>query len=183
MAEVKILVQGYASDDGPEAKACSTITLVKDKDVVMVVDPGTVESQEVIETALEKEGLIAEDINWVCITHSHIDHYRNIGMFKKAKALEYFGIWDKDNDAQEWSEQFTNDIRIKKTPGHSYDSITLFVTTPNGVIAICGDVFWKKNYPEIDPYASDPEELENSRRKVLEMADFVVPGHGEMFKT
>ena len=127
------------------------------------------------------EGLSINDVNIVCITHSHIDHYRNIGMLPGAKTLEYWGLWDK-NTVDDWKEQFTEDIKIVKTPGHSYDSITLFIKTNQGVIAICCDVFWKKNFPEDDPYASDKEKLQESRKKILKMANCVIPGHGKMFK-
>jgi glyoxylase-like metal-dependent hydrolase (beta-lactamase superfamily II) len=139
------------------------------------------EDQKILIDKLKEESLNVDAINVVCITHSHIDHYRNIGMFPKAKTLEYWGLWDR-NTVENWPEQFTDDILIVKTPGHSYDSITLFVKTSKGIIAICGDVFWKENFPEDDPYASDKEKLRESRKKILEIADYVVPGHGKMYK-
>lgn len=58
----------------------------------------------------------------------------------------------------------------------------MFVKTDKGIVAICGDVFWKENFPEDDPYASDKEKLKESRKKVLEIADWVIPGHGKIFK-
>lgn len=181
MAEVKVLIKGYTSADA-EGRTCSTISLIKDENVVMIIDPGTARSQDVIIEALKKEGVAISDINFVFITHSHIDHYRNIGMFSKAKTLEYFGIWDEDKDGVDWKEEFTPNIRIIKTPGHNYDGLTLLVKTEKGIIAICGDVFWKEDFPEDDPYASAPEKLKESRKKVLEMADWIIPGHGPMFK-
>lgn len=181
MAEVKVLVKGYTSADS-EGRACSTVSLIRDKNIIMVCDPGTVKNQEVIKQALAKENLRIEDVNFVFITHSHIDHYRNIGMFPKAKTLEYFGIWDEDKDGIDWEEQFTENIRIIKTPGHNYDGLTLLVKTKQGVIAVCGDVFWKENFPDEDPYASDSKKLKESRKFVLKEADFIVPGHGDIFK-
>ncbi|MFA5188993.1 MAG: MBL fold metallo-hydrolase [Patescibacteria group bacterium] len=184
MAEVKILIEGFTTADSKEQgeeKTSPTITLVRDGDIIMIVDPGVVESQDLIIEKLKKEGLSVNDINFVCLTHSHIDHFRNIGMFPEAKTLEYFGLWDK-NTVEDWQEQFSQDIKIIKTPGHNYDSITLLVKTEIGIIAICGDVFWKENYPETDPYATDNDKLAESRRKVLELANYVIPGHGKMFK-
>lgn len=185
-AKVKILVEGYTNADskaesGGDEKTCATISLIKDGNLVIVVDPGVLEAQQVLIDALQKEGLGVNDVNMVCITHSHIDHYRNIGMFENAKTLEYFGVWNK-NASEDWHEQFTPNIQILKTPGHDYTSLTLFVKTEDGVVAICGDVFWKENYPEVDEYATNPKELENSRRIVLEMANFIIPGHAGMFK-
>jgi glyoxylase-like metal-dependent hydrolase (beta-lactamase superfamily II) len=181
MAEVKILIEGYTGADSGEEKTCATISLVKDKDIVMVVDPGVLESQEMLVSALKKEELNIDDVNIVCLTHSHIDHYRNIGMFPKAKTLEFYGLWDK-NTVEDWDEQFTDDIKIIKTPGHNSTSITLLVKTEKGTIAICGDVFWKKNYPEKDIYADDFEKLKESRKKVLASADWIIPGHSGMYK-
>lgn len=185
MAKVKILIEGYTNadtKDSGEETTCPTITLVKDEDIVMVVDPGVLEDQKILIDKLKGEGLTIDDVDIVCITHSHIDHYRNIGMFPKAKTLEYYGLWDK-NTVADWSEDFTNDIKIIKTPGHSDNSITLLVKTDKGIVAICGDVFWKENLPEKDEYANDQEKLEESRKKVLASADWVIPGHGGMFKT
>jgi len=183
MAEVKILVSGYTNADSAtegDEKTCATITLVRDKNTVMVCDPGVLDNQQILIDALKKEGLTIDNVNYVFITHSHIDHYRNIGMFPNAKTLEYFGIWDGGR-VEDWKENFTEDIKIVKTPGHNYDGLTLLVKTEKGIIAICGDVFWKENYPENDIYASDPEKLQESRQKVLQLADFIIPGHAGMY--
>lgn len=185
MAEVKILVQGYTNADtkseDDKEKTCATISLVRDKDLVMVVDPGLLESQSILVNSLQKEGLATGDVNVVFITHSHLDHYRNIGMFKDAKTLEYFGLWDK-NTVEDRKEQVTDDIKVIETPGHSTDGLSLVVNTPHGKVVICGDVFWKENEPEEDPYASDSKKLQESRKKILEIADYIIPGHGGMFK-
>ncbi|MDP3245246.1 MAG: MBL fold metallo-hydrolase [bacterium] len=180
MATIKILLEGYLEEERGGTRP--TVTLVKDKDVVMVVDPGTMESQDILLHALKENGLTKEDINVVCITHSHIDHYKNIGMFPRAKALDFWGLWDGDQD-EELKENFTDDIRIIKTPGHDKTGITLLVTTDKGTVAICGDVFWKKDFPEDDPYADDKEKLEQSRHLILKSADYIIPGHGEMFRS
>ena len=192
-AEVKILVEGYTNADSVaetgEEKTQPTITLVRDRDLVMVVDPGIMESQQVLIDALARENLTVQDVNVVCITHSHFDHYRNIGMFPNAKTLEYYGLWHNDT-VDEWDENFTPNIQVLHTPGHDYTSLTLFVTTgPNsgypGVVAICGDVFWKENYPRDphnDAFASNPKRLKESREMVIKMADWIIPGHGPMYK-
>lgn len=177
MAEVKILIEGDTATD------TATITLIKDGDNNIIVDPGILKSQKILVDKLKEEGLSVSDIDIVFITHSHIDHYRNIGMFPEAKTLEYFGLWDK-NTVQDWREQFSEDIKIIKTPGHNYDGLTFLVKTDDGVVAICGDVFWKKNFPELedDVYATDKEKLKESRKIVLESADWVIPGHAGMYR-
>ncbi len=187
-AQVKVLVEGFTDADSKAEsggeRTCATISLVRDGDLIMVVDPGVLESQQILIDALQKEGLNIGDVNMVCITHSHIDHYGNVGMFPNAKILEYFGLWDK-GACEDWQEQFTPNIQILRTPGHDYTGITLFVTTEKGVVAVCGDVFWKENYPEYprdDAFASDHEKLERSRESVLKMADWIIPGHAGMHR-
>jgi len=187
-AEVKILIEGCSNYDsvaetGAE-KTRPTITLVRDGDLIMLVDPGILESQQVLIDALQKENLTVNDVNTICVTHSHFDHYRNVGMFPDAKTLEYFSLWNKET-VEKWSENFTPNIRVLHTPGHDYTGITLFVTTSDGIVAICGDVFWRENYP-LDPhddaFASNPEKLKESRAMILQTADWIIPGHGPMYK-
>jgi len=187
-AEVKVLLEGFTNSEsvieGGEERTQPTITLVRDGDLIMVVDPGILDNQQLLIDALKREKLTVDDVNFVCITHSHIDHYRNIGMFPKAKTVEYYGLWDK-NTVETWSENLTSHIRLSHTPGHDYSGITLFVSTSEGVVAICGDVFWRENYPrdpKDDAFASNPDRLEESREMVLKTADWVVPGHGPMYK-
>ncbi|OGN29919.1 MAG: hypothetical protein A3A33_01185 [Candidatus Yanofskybacteria bacterium RIFCSPLOWO2_01_FULL_49_25] len=187
MATVKILIEGYTNADSiatgtADEKTCPTVTLVRDGGIVMVCDPGVLDDQQMLVDALKKEGLTVADVTHVFITHSHIDHYRNIGMFPKAKTLEYWGIWD-GGSCVAWNEQFTKDIKIIKTPGHNYDGLTLLVANAQGTIAICGDVFWKENAPTPDPYASDLKLLDQSRQTVLRSANFIIPGHAGMYKT
>ncbi|MFA6190169.1 MAG: MBL fold metallo-hydrolase [Candidatus Staskawiczbacteria bacterium] len=189
VAQVKILLEGYTNagseGDTGEEKTQPTITLVRDGDIVMVVDPGVLESQQLLIDALNKENLSVKDVNVVCITHSHIDHYRNIGMFPDAKTLEYFALWNK-NTSEDWSENFTDNIKILRTPGHDYTGITLLVNTEQGKVAICGDVFWKEDFPKDphdDAYASNPVKLKESRDMILKIADFIIPGHGTMYKS
>jgi len=192
-AEVKILVKGFTNadsiDETGEEKTQATVTLIKEGDFIMVVDPGILESQQVLVDALKREGLTIDDVDVVCVTHSHIDHYRNVGMFPEAKVLDYFGLWEK-NTVEKWQEQLSENIQILRTPGHDNTDITIFVTTnPDceypGVIAICGDVFWKNNFPR-DPaediYALNPIELGHSREMVLKTADWIIPGHGDIYK-
>ena len=184
-ASVKILITGYTTADtknSGEEKTCPTITLVRDGDLNIIVDPGVLDNQQILVDSLQAEGLGLSDINLVFITHSHLDHYRNIGLFKDAKTLEYWGIWE-GGKCENWPEQLTANIKIIKTPGHSADSLTLLVKTAAGTVAICGDVFWKENYPPQDAYASEPAKLLESRKKVLLAADLIIPGHGQMFRS
>jgi glyoxylase-like metal-dependent hydrolase (beta-lactamase superfamily II) len=172
MAEVKVLIEGNFG---------STVSLVRDKTLVMIVDPGLVKDPKVIVRRLKKENLSVNDVNVVCVTHAHMDHYRNVGMFPRAKALDYWGMWLKDG-LKECKSRLTENIRIMKTPGHTDDGISVIVKTEMGVVAICGDVFWEENASLSDSYCGDNGKLKESRKRVLKVADYIITGHGKMFK-
>jgi glyoxylase-like metal-dependent hydrolase (beta-lactamase superfamily II) len=180
MAEVKILIEGYASVDSG-GHSCSTVSLVQDKGLNIIVDPGTLADQKILIDKLKEVGLGINDIDVVYLTHSHMDHCRNIGMFPQAKSLDSWGWWQGDVYS-DYQDSVTDDIEVIETPGHSYDSSTLLVKTKDDTVAICGDVFWKENFPQDDPFASDKKKLKESRKKVLAVADYIIPGHGKMFK-
>jgi glyoxylase-like metal-dependent hydrolase (beta-lactamase superfamily II) len=181
--DVEILLKGYYTLDESGGRVCSTVTLVQDNDLNIIVDPGTLSSPQVLFQELNKRNLVPDDIDIVFITHSHIDHFKNVGLFTRARILDYWGWWDGDL----WSKAdgiINSNIQVLNTPGHSYDSITLQVKTGEGVIAICGDVFWDKDfpkYPRDDPYAQDAALLEESRKKLVGTADYIIPGHGDRF--
>jgi len=188
MATVKIIIRGSRDRDyansvkrAEKSDACVT-TLIRDGKSIIVVDPGIMDSQQILIDALKAEDLTVDQVTHVFITHSHLDHYRNVGMFPATtKVVEYWGEWTGEHFEKQ-DEQFSDDIKIINTPGHSYDSLTFLVSTSDGVVAIAGDVFWKENYPEIDPYASDLDLLKKTREHVLKNADFIIPGHGKMYK-
>jgi glyoxylase-like metal-dependent hydrolase (beta-lactamase superfamily II) len=185
MAEVKILIQGFTNEDsladGGEEHTCPTMTLVRSENEVIVCDPGVIDKPEKIKNALNENGLSIDQVTTVFITHSHIDHYRNIGIFPRAKTLEYYGLWEGDTVA-DWNEQFTSEVKILKTPGHNATGLSLLVDIGEGKVAIVGDVFWKENKPDTDPYADNLPALEQSRKLICATADFIIPGHGPMYR-
>lgn len=186
-AEVKIIHEGWINADcvkaGKEPTTSPTITLIKDGPIVVVVDPGVLPSQQVLIDALKREGLEIKDITHVFVTHSHIDHYRNVGLFPEtAIVVEHFGQWQEGRDSDLKIGRFSKNIEVIATPGHNYDALSFLVDTKQGKIAVVGDVWWKENYPKKDPYATDLDELAKSRKKILEIADYIIPGHGKMYR-
>jgi glyoxylase-like metal-dependent hydrolase (beta-lactamase superfamily II) len=48
---------------------------------------------------------------------------------------------------------------------------------------VCTHAWWRADRtPHVDPDADDQAALEASRRRILEVADLVVPGHDEPFR-
>lgn len=180
-AQIKILYEGYLSND-TEGHTAPTIVLVQDENLNIIVDPGVLLDQQILVDKLKDEGLTPDDIDLVFITHSHLDHYRNIGMFSCAKSIASNCLWSTDTEKL-LPKNISKNIKLLKTPGHSNDSLSMLVQTENGLVAICGDVFWKEDFPQLknDPYATNRNELVKSRAHVLKLADYIIPGHGPMY--
>jgi len=191
MTEVKVLVEGYVREEDDFLVASPTTTLIKDKDLNILVDPGANEKKLV--ESLKKEGLKPEDIDVVFLTHYHLDHTLNIRLFPGKDIYDGSVIYSDDKE-KEYSGNIPNtNIKVIPTPGHSDEHCSLLVKTGKGKIVIAADVFWWKDTEEQkidekslinheDDYANDKEELIKSRRKLLEIADYIIPGHGKMFK-
>ena len=186
MAEVKVIVEGFINADcrakGLPEKTRTTSTLVTDGELKILADPGIYDDPAVLIDALKAEGLTPDKITHIFLTHSHIDHYYSVALFPKAKVLEFYALWQGAEDMDR-PNSLSPDISLIESPGHSINSLTMLVDTPSGKVAIAGDVWWKENYPDNDPYADDMQQLLKTRVTVLKLADYIIPGHGKMFKS
>jgi len=188
MTQIKALIEGWTNADceklGQKPTTACTISLIRDKGIIALVDPGELPSQQVLIDALKRENLTKEDITHIFQTHYHVDHTRNTGLFpENVKVVNEFGVWQEGADEDlEFPNNYSENIKIILTPGHSHDGLSFAVKTDRGLVVICGDVFWKKDFPKFDQYAADMTELEKSRKKVLQIADYIIPGHGNIFK-
>jgi len=193
MAKIKILVEGYVKEIDGEEFASSTVTLIQDADLNIVVDPGM--DRKLLVSALDKENLSLNQIDYVILTHTHLDHSLLAGIFENAKILDNNDIYSFDGKIGEHEGKVPNtEIQIIKTPGHDQFHCSVLVNTEDlGRIIIAGDVFWwadnesqktdKQSLLEHkDPYVKDAQALKESRDKILELADYIIPGHGKMFK-
>ena len=195
MAEVQILVTGYVKEgEGPEENIPAfleghgalfvqpSVSLVRDGDILLMVDPGILRDVGSLHRALQSHDLTADDITHVFVTHQHIDHTRNVGLFKNAKVYDYASVYDGEH----WGRhadgfQISPAIRIIQTPGHTDECASLVVQTDDGVVVMTHVWWFSDRTPDQDPLADDQDRLNASRRRILELADKVIPGHGEPF--
>jgi glyoxylase-like metal-dependent hydrolase (beta-lactamase superfamily II) len=193
MAKVKILIEGYVREENGTEFASSTTTLIQEVDLNIIVDPGM--NRELLSEALRKENLSPDEINYVILTHYHLDHSLLAGVFEKAKILDDSDIYSWDGKIESHGGKVPGtDIKIIKTPGHDMFHCSVLVLTEDlGKVVIVGDVFWWRDNEKQktdkeslinhkDPYVKNEEALINSRKKVLDIADYIIPGHGKMFK-
>lgn len=199
MVEVKILVEGIHEpiEDGRVKIGCTT-TLIKSNNNI-IVDPGAIINKEKLIESLKNEGLRPEDIEFVILTHLHIDHTFNTSLFENAKVFmrfrgetNYPGQFQKINEGylkrfDILNEPIVEGVKIIETPGHTSDSITILVNTDEGILAVTGDAIGSEEWVNMDKKPDpnvfyDIEKYDISRKRILEIADYIIPGHGKMFK-
>jgi len=191
MAEVKVLIEGYAKEIKDGWLASSAVTLIEDNDKKIIVDPGC--NRPKLLDELKNNNLTPADIDFILLTHHHTDHILLTAIFENAKVLNDTELYENDKIIEHENIIPGTDLKIIPTPGHDPFHCALIVPTKNGTYVVAGDVFWwmddeeqKTDYESLinhpDPYVKDKKALEKSRKKILELADFIIPGHGKMFK-
>jgi glyoxylase-like metal-dependent hydrolase (beta-lactamase superfamily II) len=176
-----LLHTGYVRDDG----VAGTVSLIEDGAALIVVDPGMVADRSQILDPLRALGHAPEAVTHVVITHHHPDHTLNIALFPDAEVVDFWARYRGDQwlDHAGDGEAISEHVRLLLTPGHTDEDLTVLVETDAGVVA-CTHAWWHEDMsPEVDPLADDQEALEASRRRILDVADTVVPGHGAPFRT
>lgn len=192
MANIKVLIEGYAKKLENGWVASSTVCLITSGDKKIITDPGC--NRDKLLAVLKQEGLTTGDINYVFLSHCHPDHTLLAGIFQNAKAVTYDSnlVYDNDSLTEFDAHILGDDIEIIQTPGHLLEHISLLVTTAEGKVAIAGDaIFWlddeeqkfsitQKDHSEAK--GMNMETLIESRKKLVQLADYIIPGHGKMFK-
>lgn len=186
--QVEVIKPGYCVQQEPGYfKADGTITLVKGPKNV-VVDTGGPSDREVIISGLELHGLCPSDVHYAICTHGHSDHIGNLNLFPNAMVIVSHDISQGDlyiSHDFDFPYMIDNDLQIISTPGHTEQDVSVIVRTTQGTFAIVGDLFESKNDLEDESIwqslSLNPSQQAISRRTILQMADFIVPGHGEPF--
>jgi len=192
MTRIKVLIEGYAKKLKKGWVASSTTCLVTTEDKKIITDPGC--NRKKLLEALNKEGLTTDDIDYVFLSHCHPDHILLAGIFGKAKFVTFDTnlIYDKDPMLQFDKYVLGKGIEIIETPGHVLEHLSFLVDTLEGRVAIAGDVIWwvegEKQVFDINQKdrsqakGMNIKDLIESRKKILKLADWIIPGHGKMFK-
>lgn len=182
-ATVQILTDGYvrSRDDGEHVGA--TITLITDGDAVIVVDPGLVASRPGLMQALAERGVFADAVTDIVFSHHHPDHTVNAALFPAARIHDHWAIYDGDLwiDRPAEGYQLSPSVQLMATPGHTPEDISTVAATPDGVY-VCTHAWWSADGPAEDPFSPDPAALARSRRRILEVAAVIIPGHGPAFR-
>ncbi len=176
-ARLDVLFTGYAADH-----VAGTVSLVRDGDRVIVVDPGMVPSLAASLDPLESLGIAPLDVTDIVLSHHHPDHTVNIALFGEIPVHDFQAVYQRDRwDAREADGvDLTPSVRLLATPGHTPQDLSVLVGTTENVVVLT-HLWWTGQGPLDDPYAPDADALRNQRERVLALADLVVPGHGPAF--
>ena len=161
----------------------STCTLVRDGDLVAVVDPGLAPSQEAILDPLRVLGIEPDEVTDVVLSHHHPDHTVNVALFPAAAVHDHWAVYRGDQWESRECEgaSLSPSVLLLRTPGHAAEELSTVIGTGEGV-AVATHLWWTAEGPADDPYAPDRETLRASRERVLAIADVVIPGHGPPFR-
>lgn len=192
LASVIFIKPGYARWEGgySSQRACGTITFIK-SNKNCIVDLGIPADKDVILQRLKLNNLEPKEIDTVILTHSDVDHIGNMNLFPDATFIGGNDVIQGDLFKEFFKEKYVVDdnITVIHTPGHDNRSITVLVKTSKGLVAITGDLFeYDRDWVTSDtsqawePWSQDKKQQHKSRVKIWKLADYIVPGHGDIFK-
>lgn len=186
-----ILVEGYARREGRIWFASPTTVLIRDSGKWILVDPGA--NRQLLLQAFARRNLPLEAIDAIFLTHCHLDHLLNIRLFPDKEVYDGY-TRNRDDQIEGYADHIPGTrLQVIPTPGHAPEHCSLLFAPGRENVIIAGDVFWWQTGVEQridresllnleDPYAQDREALRNSREQILALADYIIPGHGKMFK-
>jgi glyoxylase-like metal-dependent hydrolase (beta-lactamase superfamily II) len=174
-----VLVEGYVR----LPQVAGTVTLVRDADRVIVIDPGMVADRQQILDSLRDLGVAPADVTDIVLSHHHLDHTLNVALFPVVPVHDFQSVIDGDRFTRRPADGVAlgPSVRLLATPGHTPQDITTLVGTADDVVALT-HLWWSADGPADDPYTPDRDELRRQRERVLALATVVVPGHGPPFR-
>ena len=189
MVKLDILAVGNLErdDEGNILKADSTSTLIRAGDRIIVVDTSSRYLRPALKGSFRELGVFAKDVDTVVLTHSHSDHTENLDLFPNAKVYLHAGGEEVPFKHETVTEdiEIAEGVRLVHTPGHTPDSMSVFVKADRNYV-VAGDAVplednIRKNVPPRLNY--DPDLAMQSIKSIVRFADVIVPGHGFPFMT
>ncbi|XP_007534912.1 metallo-beta-lactamase domain-containing protein 1 [Erinaceus europaeus] len=156
----------------------------------ILVDTGGPWAREALVGALAEQGVVPGHVTLVVGTHGHSDHIGNLGLFPGAALLVSHdlclpgGRYLPHGLGEGRPLRLAPGLEVWATPGHGGQrDVSLVVAgTGMGTVVVAGDVFERHgDEGSWQALSEDPVAQERSRRRVLGIADVVIPGHGAPF--
>ncbi|KAL5240031.1 hypothetical protein ACI65C_007441 [Semiaphis heraclei] len=194
MYEVEVLFEGYSRPTEGGMLTNCTSTLIKGPKNI-IVDTMTPWDRFKLLNAVEKQGILCEEIDYVISTHGHSDHVGNNNLFLNAKHLVGRCVSHKQmyyDDSKFFNSdgvyEIDKNIQVISTPGHTLADVSVIVQTIKASIGIVGDLFeCEEDIMDetiwLNAGSENPILQKKYRKDILEQVDYIIPGHGPMFAT
>lgn len=211
MNQLDILAIGslVRDENGELLQAHSTSTLIRAGERLIVVDTSSRYMRPAIKTSFKQLGVFMKDVDTVILTHHHGDHVSNYDLFPNAKVLMHScegaecDATKEEDDAtkridksQELDpfkvaimvdsvrEEIAEGVELVYTPGHTWNSMSVFVKGSDRNYIIAGDAIptednFRRNLPPRLNVCKDV--ALKSMKEIKSFADVIVPGHGLPF--
>ncbi|CAO4385471.1 unnamed protein product [Caenorhabditis nigoni] len=195
---VQQLVEGSLKRVQHGMNLTASVSMVYDGGHYIVVDSPSatdVHSKELMLKGIASRNIAPGEIQYVVTTHGHPDHFGQGNFFPNAR--HFFGSYEYSDTNFISTELHTKDImqltanvQLWNTPGHTaQDSLVScpFLSQTNDVFFFSCDLFY--NEEDANEAAGiwfqeawNPIIGKISRNKVICYADYVIPGHGKLFR-
>jgi glyoxylase-like metal-dependent hydrolase (beta-lactamase superfamily II) len=182
---VEVILPGKIVRDGKAIlEAHSTVTLIRAKRNIILVDTSDRSWRQPLLDALDVADVEPSEVTVVISTHLHHDHTGNNDLFREARFLarkeegpgpEYAAVTE-DMDVDQ-------DARLIHLPGHTMGTMGVLVKAER-IYLIAGDALpTRDNYDKWLPpgFHQDREAALRSMELMRDCADVLVPGHGDAF--
>jgi N-acyl homoserine lactone hydrolase len=192
--------------------ALSTIVLVRSRgadggEVRTIIDTGHVGMRRSILEALVKHGVLAEEIDFVFLTHVHWDHVQNIDLFPNARVVLSRTEWStiqgaasRDLMTPGWTKHLIPSERLTTiepgddlipglefiaAPGHTAGCIAVGIQQGEEFAIVTADAIPWAEVARMERSALvffDVEQSQQTIKKLVERADVMYPGHDRPFR-
>lgn len=178
----------------------SNTYIIKDH-INILIDIGSRSLFQNVIREMKKDGIKPEDIQVVCNTHLHVDHYAADADFKKisgarilahplhkkfynetviqtARVFNMQPVEFKEDGMIDEKEFGMGQLQLEiiAAPGHSPDSICFY--SRQAKFMVCGDVIFARNIGRVDLPGGNAEQLKSSIDTLSKFdIDFLCPGH------
>ncbi|VDK64356.1 unnamed protein product [Anisakis simplex] len=184
VASVHQILIGYSNESSSASQdalsASGSVTLIINGNRKILVDCGDPWNGEQLLTELKAYSVSNEDVTDLIITHGHSDHCGNLSLFRKATIYMDHDCARAQSQYTSLEDEFevTENVYVIRTVGHTDHDLSVVVTgTQRG-----WDIFENGLTDQWQANSRYVEKQQQSRERIISMADWIVPGHGEIFK-
>lgn len=202
---VQILLSGASHTTLSGNLTISTVTLIQHRAGPTLIDCGAWNQRAALQTQLDRLDIAPRDVKNIILTHLHWDHCMNLDMFPLATLMIGMGELERlannhhDNATPYYLNQLLEQrervepifggylldgLEIVESPGHTDGHIAVTIQGRDRIV-VTGDALPSRAAAQMGvPHLvnGDLEAAKESVKKLLAMADIVIPGHDGPFR-